>query len=206
MLVVCAGLPRSGSTWVYNAARLILERAGEGAVLGAWIDDLDPSGDAARTARHLVVKTHAYDAALASSADAVLCTHRDLGEIAASMRRVGFAADEDDALDSIGAALEHARRWEAHAARSFSYDEIVSAPIRTVSRIARALSIELDAQGARGIECTIPRDTPRGDAYDPVTLLHPNHTGGAGPRRVSARCDAILRERHADWRRDHGYA
>jgi len=205
-LVVCAGLPRSGSTRVYNAARLILGHAGAGPVLGAWIDDLDLSGDEARAARHVVVKTHAYDEHLAAEADAVLCTHRDLRDVAASMRRVGFAPDDDAALDAIDEALAHARRWEAAASCTIAFDDFVASPERTITRVARALGIELDAHAARDIERRIPVEAPVGDAYDPVTLLHPRHTDAGAPARVSARCAAILDERHDAWRRSHGYA
>ena len=206
-LVVCAGLPRSGSTWLYNAARLILERSGDGAVLGAWIDDLDPASDDARAARHIVVKTHAHDPDLAARADAVLMSHRDLPEIAASMRRVGFVDRDEEALDAIDAALAHAEAWERDARVRIGYDEIVSRPRAAVALIARALGVDLAEDDAASIARDIPREAPGGaDAYDPVTLLHPNHTGGAPAPRISARCADALTTRHHAWRRRHGYA
>jgi len=42
--VLCAGIPRSGSTWLYNAARLLLAHAaGPARVYGAWVEQYDPS-------------------------------------------------------------------------------------------------------------------------------------------------------------------
>ena len=55
-LILIAGMKRSGSTWMYNAVRLMLKDAGKD-VYGCWIDDYDESN----TAEFHVVKTHKWD-------------------------------------------------------------------------------------------------------------------------------------------------
>jgi len=137
----------------------------------------------------------------------VFMSHRDLPEIAASMRRVGFVERDEDALDAIGAALSHAEAWEPDARVRIGYDEIVSRPRGAVARIAGAIGIDLADDDAASIARDIPHRAPDGaDAYDPVTLLHPNHTSSAPAPRISARCAEALSTRHHAWRRRHGYA
>ena len=75
-LILCAGIPRSGSTWLYNAARMLASHPARGdhPVYGAWIEHYDPSNPA----RVHVVKVHEPDEKLAWRASAVLTSRRDL--------------------------------------------------------------------------------------------------------------------------------
>ena len=46
-LILSAGIPRSGSTWLYNAARLLLSAGGQDSLEAAWIEDYDRESPAA---------------------------------------------------------------------------------------------------------------------------------------------------------------
>src|SRR5262245_15346631 len=74
-LVLSAGMPRSGSTWLFNAARLLLRQTVAPDELGSgWV------GDWARLPKRpwLLLKVHEYDAFLARRARAILYSYRDV--------------------------------------------------------------------------------------------------------------------------------
>jgi hypothetical protein len=155
------------------------------------------------------VKVHAYDAALARRADAVVCTHRDLRQTVSSMLRVGFVSSEDEALAALEGAVGDSDRWEAHASLVLGYSEIERDPGGCVGRVAAALGDVLSGGEAEALAARIPRDGPRGGGgYDPVTLLHASHTrrGGEPTPGLSGGCERALEERFGRWSHTHGYS
>ena len=99
-------MPRSGSTWLYNAARLLLRRAPQGGadLSGGWI------GDWRRLPkrRRLLLKVHEFDPFLAKKARLVLYSYRDLRDALASCRR---KFDIEPSLEAtIQRALQRDRR------------------------------------------------------------------------------------------------
>ena len=88
-VILIAGMPRSGSTWQFNAARLILNRK-HPAIFSGWCADYDP---ATKEPVHLV-KVHTpeqvrFDYSL------VLTTKRDLLECIGSSKRMGWLKDDN---------------------------------------------------------------------------------------------------------------
>ena len=84
MIYVCAGMYRSGSTWLHNAVRLILARAGAPGLAAGWI----ANKDFLLTHETSVVKVHAFEEDLAGREGAIVLTsHRDLRDIMASLQR-----------------------------------------------------------------------------------------------------------------------
>src|SRR5262245_49638153 len=103
MIYVCAGMYRSGSTWLYNAVRLILAKAEVPGLAAGWIAEKDTL----LKHKNPVVKTHAFDADLAACETAVVLTsHRDLRDVLASLHRkfnTGFSLQPlRDAVESHG--------------------------------------------------------------------------------------------------------
>lgn len=115
-MVVAAGGTRSGSTVLYNALRILLRVRDPNSVAG-WHADLTSiadrysaggpgartaTGDALRVLREtstVLVKVHvlaewfslAGEVSLKDAADAVFASHRDVREVVASLRRLGWA-------------------------------------------------------------------------------------------------------------------
>jgi hypothetical protein len=208
-LVLCAGIPRSGSTWLYNAARLACA-AEPGGAHAAWVDDYDAS---APDAWH-VVKLHDPHATLETRATVVLTSRRDLRDIAASARRRAWFDDEAQILAFLDRVVAQHAHWAPRAALDLDY--------RWIERDApRAAAAVLAALGLVGVDAVDERATrlaarieaanapERGAAgYDPVTLLHPEHrlSGRSGayaevlpPSLVSA-----IEERFGAWLSRHG--
>ena len=204
--VVCAGIPRSGSTWLFNVARLILERDIPGGVYGAWLDDYAPGAD---KPIH-VIKLHGPADALLD-ADVILSSRRDLRDIAASAVLMGWCKSTDEILRFADSALSGHEIWSAHATVELAYEDIVGRPAQCVAAVGSALAVALDEGGydeiLNAVE-SLQTPTQRAD-YDPETLLHPGHrrNGGVGyygSVLTSAAVQAI-EQRFGDWLERYGY-
>ena len=185
MLVVCHGMPRSGSTYQYNLARMVVQAAqlgvahsyldpgfsdmpGDGwpaEVFQEWVDD---------DAYH-VVKMHEAHAvavdALPSGAVRLLYIHRDIRDVAASVKRVRHRKG-DSLLDRVGRAvtLYYTFRDIRASAPEYvlwqRYDEAVPGPEEAVRQVATFLGARLSDAGIAAIaeECSVDSAKKRCDA------------------------------------------
>ena len=176
MIYVCAGMSRSGSTWVFNAVRLLLQRANVPDLAAGWITER------ANLLAHdnSVIKIHSFDVELAARADVVLTSHRDLRDVAASMQRkfkTGFSTKliHETVADYV--------KWSKIAAYDLHYEDLLLDKLPELKKIAAALKLsspteaqfpyaailkELDGQQFCENRSTAQR-------YDSINLLHDGH-------------------------------
>ncbi len=202
-LVLCAGIPRSGSTWVYNAARLLLQR--EAAVHGAWVERWDEHDPAPV---HLV-KLHEPDEALADRADVILTSRRDLRDIAASALQRGWTS-EADAVSFLERVVRLHAWWCSRSSWELAYEMLLEDPVAAVRELAGVLGADPGAAPAVRGEIDALREPAASAGWDERTLLHPEHLadGRAGYYRQvlpPALIDEI-NARFATWLQAHGYA
>ncbi|HMB75662.1 MAG TPA: hypothetical protein VKN76_04645 [Kiloniellaceae bacterium] len=206
-LILSAGISRSGSTWLYNAARLLLESGGS-TVAGAWIED---HNDADPADTHLV-KLHDPNAALAEKADLVLTSRRDLRDIAASIRRMKWAESEAELLAFLDAVVAQHAFWSPRAGHEMVYEAMIADGDAALAKIARVLGLATTAaeRGAILAEIDSLRHDPQAAAaYDKVSLLHHGHRGegaAAGDRQaLPSGLIARIEQRFGSWLSAAGY-
>ena len=175
-LILCAGIPRSGSTWTYNATRLLLEAKHPAAtVYGCWIADYDPS----RNANFHVVKIHECNDQLAIQARAIITSHRDLRDIAASAWSRGWVKNEQEVMRFVETAITFHTYWLELGALDVQYKTIQENPLLAIQLIAA----RLDVREGGGIDLSsflarldaLPMAIPGEQLYNPITLLHDRH-------------------------------
>lgn len=190
-VVVVAGVPRSGSTWVYNAVRLLC--AGNGLSYHAgWHADYDPA--AHRGTDLHVVKLH-DPAELDFTVHRILTSQRDLVERLASHVRMGWTRPEPEAIRASALRMAKlAEYWAARSDHETRFVDIAERPQEVVQAIAAALDLPCDPALARRIAADLAelpdRDSAGPDAqgptdsheHDPATLLHPGHRATAQDR------------------------
>ena len=207
--VIAAGAYRSGSTWLYNAARLALRLAGH-SVYGRFYDGTyDPEDPA----RFHVVKVHRFEDEVLEVAQVVLTSIRDPRDIAASAVRRGLVEGTPDAVAAFvaEAVLDGFERWRPHAAMVLRYEDLRAGGGRELLR--RLLEV-LAPHGTRGVSLDVLEqqlDALRpGESYDRETLLWPNHlTDGRvhGYRdTLSEEAIARIESRFGEWMHANGYA
>ncbi len=206
-LVLAAGMQRSGSTWLYNAARLILSRQ-EPQVYGCWVDDFDPARSDITPVT--IVKIHSIDLGWAERADVILTCHRDLRDVAASMRDMGWA-DDDNAVKRVTNARTCHEFWSKRADADLAYSLIRERPTDAIVSIAETLETRVSADQARQIAEAIDALSAREpeSRYDSVTLLHRQHRRHGARDRWKDSLDPELAQRIADenisWMIKRGY-
>ncbi len=206
--VIAAGAYRSGSTWLYNALRLALELAGH-EVYGRFYDG---TYDPENPAKMHVVKVHGFEDEVLEVARLLFTSIRDPRDIAASGVRRGLVPPTVDEVESFveEAVMQGYERWRPHAAVVLRYEELADGGERDY---LRQILEALEPLGVAGVtpEALLERleGLRPGAAYDPETLLWPNHiTDGRvhGYRRTLG-SEAIdrIEARFGDWMCANGY-
>lgn len=172
--IVIAGIYRSGSTWMFNAVRGILEAAGiRYATINSWKLELSIVPDCWE---YSITKVRGYDTLLANSADFVFTSYRSIADVRASLVRF---RGEQVANSLMPTAHENWSKWRKISRYDMKYSVMVANPEIPIACIARELGLAVDCTGVvewMKTNCVPPTDKD----YDPVTLLFRNHITSGG--------------------------
>jgi len=195
-VILSLGLPRSGSTWVYNAARLLLNNSDK-RYQQYFSDSLSNIQNITSESDSLfLVKSHTADMELRDAAilsgKPILISVRDPRDAVASA--VTFTkARFEVMLDLICSSAEIILSCiEYDCALTFRYEDAYMENPATIASIAKALGIAPDARVfanifavlradavreeiSRSIEDGIFGPNPDSSKFDPVSQWHPNH-------------------------------
>lgn len=199
MLIVCAGMYRSASTWVFNAAKIIAKKKYPMEVTHGFGPAENPPD------KVHVLKIHGWDKWTADKADIILTSHRDLRDVISSFRRMGddpgLPKNLSD-LKQVCASIYHSyRAWrEADKCRfDLCYYRFADSGLTIYTRLLCdaldyapwdliALRDEIDA--TRQLKGTA-------EAHHPETFYHLNHftngKAGAWHRELSEEDLALIR-------------
>lgn len=206
-LLLAAGMPRSASTWMYNAARLLLADSPKTAesFAAGWIDDL-PRLPAAR---HVLLKVHMYDDRLAERADRILYSYRDVRDALASAYRKFGSVPTLLRADEI---LKEHEQWTGVADYVMRYETMLVDKNDVVRSIADALGVacdDPDSVVAKIEEMDYSSPGPKNDRYHEVNLFHRGHVTRGGRNTweedVDSRVIASIEAKYRDWFEEHGY-
>ena len=210
MIYICAGMKRSGSTWVYNAVRSILQRAQAPDLAAGWIADQD------QLLKHqtVILKTHVYDAALATRADVTLISHRDLRDVAASLhRKFNVALSTEGVRETFNDYMN----WKKGAAYDLRYEQLLVDRIPELRKIASVLklpAVTVTTLDFTAIDREIAaekfnEDRSQGQTYDSVNLLHTGHITdgkhGSWKNTLSPELVAAVEREFREWMVAEGY-
>jgi hypothetical protein len=205
--ILAAGMPRSGSTWLYNLTRLILDdNLTSKEYWSGWIDDFH--GDAASASGLSLIKIHEFDADLAASAAAIVYSYRDIRDVLASSQRMWGTPPSVQTAEALVAQFE---RWIAVCSIALRYDELVACPENAVRRVAAALGFKVDPHSLIGRLHELSFESPGRSAcdYHRINLYHRNHVthGGHGTWQgtVDPRLIEEVEARFAGWFERYGY-
>ncbi len=202
-IILSAGMPRSGSTWLFNAARLLL-CASEDPSSG-WI------GDFACLPKKplMLLKVHDHDPFLARHARTILYSYRDVRDALASSKRK-FATEPT--LELARQWLISDRRWREQATFVLRYESMLADPARSVRDLARALKLPVaDADAVCRQLGQVEYQPARAGlgSYDRETLLHPGHVTDGRHRSWDGWLDRALvrqiEDECGDWLAENGY-
>lgn len=197
--MVCLGLPRSGSTWVYNVARELLAwRYPEGPIACGFSDDFAGLSSKRLPVRCLVLKAHNpqgdFRALLSSARVHLIISIRDPRDAVASMMQ-SFSLPFHEAASAVymsAKAIANAASYGHHLL--LRYEDGFPDDLVTVQRMNAAFGCGADASVVRRIHEALSkarvadklrelgrqgtfRTAPALSAWDPETHWHPGHLG-----------------------------
>lgn len=213
-LVFCSGLKRSGSTWSYNVARLLMLHATDPARLACgYVGEYQRVERAIEAAQgkcdSLLIKFHFPTENLVTmvargQAKNIYTVRHPLQALASELEFFGGSFER--ALTNIECGLQSMDIWRTKPGTLFiRFDEIIESPDSQIESIARHLGISVDPMIIRN--CTketsyrnmkrLAESLPEerlvrigGMTYDRLTLLHVGHA----PKGVSRDWRTVLND------------
>ena len=198
MAIICCGMPRSASTWVYNIVMEACNWLGNGAMSIGFVNLDKYRGINWGNPKWRVAKVHSYDGIFVDLTQHVfLYSYRDIREVAASLVVMKGWLKEDVLNILHNQIIPTSLGWLNHPFRILlPYNKIIKKPISSANLIADSIGIEIDAENLKKIIYRHSRPSVekfvkdknlmpdnggfKGDSVDGETLYWHNHITRAG--------------------------
>ncbi len=169
-LVVSAGMPRSGSTLLFNILREILSSKWAGQVSAGWVDDIF---ELPKNSVYLI-KVHDFNSYFQARADHSFYTYRDVRVAAVSAMK---KFNRTPTVESIRCDLNQYLVAKRSCDLAIKYEDLVSSPGLFVQQIAGILDVSVDSDDIvkKIFYLQPPEEQEVKGAYSKETLLHKNH-------------------------------
>ncbi len=169
-LIVTAGMPRSGSTWLYNVIRLLMQETSLDIGAG-WIGDFNTFKD------HdiVILKIHNFEEVIAKKATYIFYSFRDIRDALASFKR---KFNSEPSIEQARTYINHDALWKKCAHYSMRYETMIESQKSTISEIASILQIPNPnipeiIENIRSM--TYGESTKTNGTYNLENLLHKGH-------------------------------
>ena len=202
---LCAGIPRSGSTWLFNVSRLIYIQHYSN-VYSCWVGDFIRLN--MEKASVTVVKTHDFNNKnLLSYKPIILMSRRDLRDIVASHILKGWM-EPRQAIKKLQWMVRVHQQYQPYINYEIEYADLLNKPLKLITDIAQILDLSCNPQQIYDATLTL-KQADKGEQYNKQTLLHHQHH----TRRVCGYYKEVLspalikniETTFEDWLRKWGY-
>ena len=176
ILILSAGMQRSGSTWLYNATRLLLihspltrEISGYG-----WIGDLSIIPQK----KIMLIKIHDFSEKILhlDLPKIILYSYRDVRDALASSKRKW---DQEPSLELADRLIQNDHQWRSHAHFIMRYESMLKDQQGTLTELTNILKINDDAKVQEIIAqidaLTYENPGNKNPLYHMENLLHKGH-------------------------------
>jgi len=190
VVILAAGMPRSASTWLYNAARLLLCSSPETTknFSCGWIGDLKTIPKK----RFMLIKLHGFDSGLVNQATKVLYSSRNIPDaLASSQRKFGNVPTRERA----DCFAQQEEQWTEIADFVMRYEVMLSNKTDIIERLAETLDIQNYDSEAIIIELEqldYTNEGPKNRTYHQVNLFHRGHRTRVMEDTEKPTCDTTI--------------
>lgn len=170
-VVLVWGIPRSGTTLVYNLARFALESASVPGLVSGWDGDLHKRD----IGEFYLIKTHEPPNAVLKAANKTIFTYRDPRDSLVSVQR---KFGDTPTLEMARWYVDICQRGIPKADLVLRFETMTSDVGKTARHVIDTLELDVDPDSV--VASLPPSDTSpgNGEGYDPVTLMHGGHRTG----------------------------
>lgn len=213
ILILSAGMPRSGSTWLYNAIRLIINSSAQLAenFSCGWVDNVNyfDSLNKKPNPSCTLIKMHYYDQELVNHADYIFYSYRDLRDALASSKRV---FNGEPLIELADEWIKEYSKWTQVANFVMKYELMLEKKEEIIQDLANILKIDIGEPAKIQKQIMQMHYGSQGDknlVYNEVNLLHRNHitNGKYGTWTDSLNQEFIeqVEQKHRQWFLAHDY-
>lgn len=171
MLIVVAGIKRSGSTAQFNMIRLVLEEYfGKDMVetTGTPKEALELNADN----KIVILKYHPFDRVIFEYADYIFTTSRPIEDIKQSMLR--FYGVDNMPKRGLSVMQKHLRKWQDKSLNQ-PFSLIKNQPFIALNSIIEYMSLDFYKEDVRQIFKEFECLRPPKEGYDNTTFMFSNH-------------------------------
>jgi len=167
-LIISAGMPRSGSTLLFNILREILQLEYQDNLSSGWDGDITqlPKGSA------YLVKTHHFNRFYRLRAQHSFYTYRDVRVAAISYMR---KFNREPSMDWISDKIKQYMIAKNACDAVFRYEDLIAKPIHPIRKISQILNVTIDPHAIVAATFNLPLPTDNCILYSKKTLLHKDH-------------------------------
>jgi hypothetical protein len=212
MNILVAGIPRSGSTRLYNIIRLILlQKFSFESLHCGWHDKFDLQ----KAGVHNIIKLHYFDQKWCDWADVIFTTKRDLRDVAASSlefhKHRGRVYGDEVLLNFLHAVIAMHDLWGVYSDYELVYEEYGRFGLRDIMNVSEKLGLFDTNYGhvLDGVEEIKKNSVLERDQYDWVTLMSHYHisenTNLHFSERLSEDQTKLINDNFGHWLLDNGY-
>lgn len=198
MNIICAGIPRSGSTRLYSILRLGLEQNFPLNEISSQWEAAFKVGD-----HHNLLKIHNFSKKWLDWSDFVFTTKRDLRYIAASaidLMPAGTYKTPESLVQMCKDILIMYDSWNEHSDYELVYEDFYKNETKIVDDIFKVLNLKVDIEKLLFELKEIKNSNLN---FDHTTLMHKNHisknTGLHYTKRLSKEQYEIIEKEFKDW-------
>lgn len=195
-MIISAGMPRSGSTLLFNMLRELLKAEHANVLVSGWEDDIPLDGELC------LVKSHSLERYV-GKAEKFFFSYRDIRTVYVSHLRK-FPGDVT--MEMMWEWIEQYKIARDVGAEMFRFEHMMRDPLHAIERCARVLNSQTNVPGV--LERVQMLELPV-HGYSKETLLHSNHftnTKGDEWKTVMPRdLYAQVQQEFAWWFRECGY-
>lgn len=199
-VVLSGGMPRSGSTLLFNILRGMLQEKAD-RISSGWVGDFKklPQGQV------FLIKVHRPRPVLRLRSNFYFYTFRDIRTVLVSAQRsIGVAPT----IQLVEKHMAHYNSAKRHADLMIKYEDLISSPEATITQLADIISISVDPKiiWDKANKFQPPENSTK---YDSDSLLHPRHFTGTESEDWKTSLDPELSskicERYDWWLKECGY-
>jgi len=205
--MLSAGMERSASTWMYNVARLLIQKTVGNpdnfsfGWIGGWHE--------IPRRQVMLIKLHEYNQSLVDQSCLVFYSYRDIRDVVASMHRMFQLAPSIDVAEHF---IKQDMQWSKVADYSMRYEHMIERPDSIVRDIARVLGVDDVDEQAIIDQVNALKFESAGDKnvhFNQTTMYHKNHIldGRFGAWKDHLDRDLVkqIEIRFSDWLTSHNY-
>jgi len=206
-LIIAAGMPRSASTWLYNAARLLLSSSPSISQQFScgWIGDWENIPKK----KYMLIKVHRYNESLVDQSKCILYSYRDIRDaLASSFRKFG----QVPSIEAADALVSQYEKWMNVANVVMRYESMLDDKESIITQLVHLFGMQ-NIDPARIVEnierISYQSQGSKNATYHNVNLYHRGHMTdgrhGSWKGLIDSNLLKQIEEKHQEWFEKCGY-